>query len=655
MNRCFWFIRPSSLFAFASLSIALIGQLGAQHLVKHEKPQPRGGASSAYEPNRYQILNINNLWTWATYDGQTKGFGTYFPRGTTWTTYVYGFIFGSKAFVDSNKTQPAPYGQHIRVGGSNYSSGLRQGWVIGRGANAVPLDPSLDPRARIYRIRRDWRTAFRDFNGNFTEELRRDAAESYEIKITEVNQQHMQAVFDRYEKDWKEWLPGRGAPFIDRNKNGKYDAPPPFSDTFTHEDLIPGNYDEPGIALGNVNRPADQVIWTVCNDLHRITSVGRFGSEPTGLEIQITLWGYQSDAALGSVFFRRVRFINKGGVEVVYSGARGAFWLDSMYVGQWVDPDLGDNRDDLVGCDTTLDLGYVYNANAIDLEYQKFNMPPPAAGFSLLQGPVIPASNNTGYFDLSLRPGYENLHMTSFTFTNFSSTSRYTDPNGGYYTNALFWYKMLRGFAPLEGPDQRFAHPPEVEAGPFPLAGDPITGAGHIDGLGTDYSYAPGDRRFMISSGPFNMAPQDTQEIVVAYVAGLGADRLSSIASMKTIAQQLQASYPDIEDFSTGVAQREATPSPPEHFSLLQNHPNPFAGVTRIAFSVRQAGETQLAIYDMLGRELRRIVAGRVEPGLHHAVWDGHDQHGRALPSGIYFCRLFVGGEVKARKLVLVR
>lgn len=347
-----------------------------------------------------------------------------------------------------------------------------------------------------------------------------------------------------------------------------------------------------------------------------------------------------------------MRFINKGGVEI-NSNARGAFWLDSMYVGQWVDPDLGDNRDDLIGCDTALALGYVYNANAIDLEYQKFNMPPPAAGFSLLQGPIIPAPGNTAYFDRSLRPDSKNLDMTAFTYC--STGSQYRIPFGGYEASTLLWHKMLRGFAPSAGPDEPYAHPTGTGAGSFPLAGDPITGAGHVDGLGENYSLRPGDRSFMISSGPFNMAPLDTQEIVVAYVAGLGADRLSSIASMKTIAQQLQASYPDIQDFSTGVAQREATPSPPEQFTLLQNHPNPFAGVTRIAFSVRQDGETRLAIYDMLGREVRQIIAGRVEPGLHHAVWDGHDQQGRALSSGIYFCRLFVAGEVKTRKLVLVR
>jgi len=144
-------------------------------------------------------------------------------------------------------------------------------------------------------------------------------------------------------------------------------------------------------------------------------------------------------------------------------------------------------------------------------------------------------------FDLKYKEDYTNLGMTGFSY--FSAGSPYSDPGGGYDTNTIRWYKMLRGYAPLSGPDVRYNHPPGVEAGAFPLSGDPVAGTGHIDGLGHDYSFVPGDRRLLCITGPWEMAPGDTQEVVVALVVGLGSDRLSSVNVMKFNDEFAQATY----------------------------------------------------------------------------------------------------------------
>ncbi|MEK6569741.1 MAG: hypothetical protein AABZ61_00105, partial [Bacteroidota bacterium] len=97
------------------------------------------------------------------------------------------------------------------------------------------------------------------------------------------------------------------------------------------------------------------------------------------------------------------------------------------------------------------------------------------------------------------------------------------------------WWKMLRGFAPLGTlvtADLPYKSGP-FPVSKFPLSGDPVTGKGFVDGLGTNYSFAPGDRRVLSTTGPFTLAPGDTQEIVVGVVGGLGGDRLSSVAVMK--------------------------------------------------------------------------------------------------------------------------
>ncbi|MDZ7360301.1 MAG: T9SS type A sorting domain-containing protein [candidate division KSB1 bacterium] len=523
MKKAFSFLR-----AFLAAGV-LLGLMTGFALAK-EPASEKGKRESlaktaAYQPDIYQILNINNLWSWHRRDGQanhspTGDNGTFYPRGTAWTIYQDGLVFGSRAYVDAQKSRPAPFGQITRVGGATYATGQRQGWVTGLGATAQFVDPA-DPRARIYRVRRDWKEMSAD-------ELRRDAAESNEIAASTVTAAQMQQIADRYLKDWKEWPVDLGAPYIDRNGNGKYDPPP---DNFTVADLIDKKYDEPGIAGADPNSPADQVLWCVFNDLHRPTSTGRFGSEPSGLEIQMTMWGYKRTDALGNMFFRKWRIINKGGVDIDAAGTKGGLYLDSMYVCQWSDPDLGSFSDDLTGCDTTLSLGFIYNGNAVDTDYRKFNLPPPSAGYDFLQGPIVPSPGSRAVFDLKYRNNFKNLGMVGFSY--FSAGSPYSDPTGGYTTNTIRWYKMLRGFAPLDGPDVRYNHPPGVTPGPYPLAGDPVKGTGHVDGKGTNFSFVPGDRRLLIITGPFKLALGDTQEVVVACVMGLGADRLSSISVMK--------------------------------------------------------------------------------------------------------------------------
>lgn len=488
---------------------------------------------SDYQPERYQILNINNITTWAREDGHSNhtptigNNGVIFPRGTTNIIYQDGLLWGASAYIDRDHTIPAPFNQTIRVGGSTYRPSTKAGWVEGIGSVAVAVDPD-HPRARIYRIRRDWQEMSEY-------DLRRDATESFEIPNEEITEFHMQQIKDQYEKDWHEWPVDLGAPFIDRNGNGVFN-PPPLD--FKVRDLIDKNYDEPGIAA-NANMPADQVIWTVYNDLDREQSVGRFGSEPIGLEIQLTIWGYNRSDALGNVYFRRWKIINKGGVDINENGEKGTFFLDSMYVGQWSDPDLGDFGDDLVGCDTVLNLGYIYNGKDSDRRYSEYSLPPPSGGYDLIQGPIVKSLGSQAIYDFQRKYNSRNLKMASFSFITFFSPSYY---HSGYQLSIVY-YKMLRGYAPLSGPDVYYSHPPGIIPGHFPLSGDPVAGTGHIDGQGQYYSFVPGDRRFIMSTGPFQMAPGDTQEVVIAFIAGLGSDRLSSISVMKYNSRVVQSIY----------------------------------------------------------------------------------------------------------------
>lgn len=87
----------------------------------------------------------------------------------------------------------------------------------------------------------------------------------------------------------------------------------------------------------------------------------------------------------------------------------------------------------------------------------------------------------------------------------------------------------------------------------------------------------------------------------------------------------------------------------------LRNQPNPFAGGTRIGYAVPRNGLTTLTIHDLLGREVKRVVAEYRHAGEYSTRWDGEDEAGNRLPAGTYVCRLVSGATVIARTIMLDR
>jgi hypothetical protein len=86
------------------------------------------------------------------------------------------------------------------------------------------------------------------------------------------------------------------------------------------------------------------------------------------------------------------------------------------------------------------------------------------------------------------------------------------------------------------------------------------------------------------------------------------------------------------------------------------NHPNPFNPVTRIVYTVPKAGHLSLKVFDIRGRLVRTLVDDRVEAGADQiATWDGRNDAGAAVSSGVYFYEARTGGEVKVGKMALVK
>ena len=91
----------------------------------------------------------------------------------------------------------------------------------------------------------------------------------------------------------------------------------------------------------------------------------------------------------------------------------------------------------------------------------------------------------------------------------------------------------------------------------------------------------------------------------------------------------------------------------PLRLELAHNAPNPFAGATELCFALPTAGDVDLAVFDVAGRRIRTLVAGRLDAGIHRLVWNGADDAGRPAGAGVYFARLRAGEAVLERKMVM--
>jgi hypothetical protein len=107
-----------------------------------------------------------------------------------------------------------------------------------------------------------------------------------------------------------------------------------------------------------------------------------------------------------------------------------------------------------------------------------------------------------------------------------------------------------------------------------------------------------------------------------------------------------------IEVFIPNTVGTLETPARIPVFQLDASRPNPFSQGTTIRFSLAQAGPVSLVLYDVGGREVRRLIQGVRAAGPHSVSWDGRDDRGEAVPSGIYFMRLAGQDQSDVRKMI---
>lgn len=93
----------------------------------------------------------------------------------------------------------------------------------------------------------------------------------------------------------------------------------------------------------------------------------------------------------------------------------------------------------------------------------------------------------------------------------------------------------------------------------------------------------------------------------------------------------------------------------PRDFSLSQNYPNPFNPQTVIEYALPHDSRVQIAVYNVLGRKVKVLKDQWEEAGYRSVVWDGKDQKGEEVGTGIYFYKIQADSFVKTKKMVLLK
>ncbi len=276
------------------------------------------------------------------------------------------------------------------------------------------------------------------------------------------------------------------APFFDFDGDGIYD---PANGDYPVIDANP----DPSQCGGESFTYADQMVFWVYNDVGNIHT--ETGGLEIGLQVNALAFAFQTSDEINDMTFYRYTLVNKSGNS-----------LSQTYMGQWVDPDLGCFNDDFVGCDTSRDLGIVYNGDPNDdvngcgssIGYGETNIP--ILGIDYFEGPLDTSGRQLGmssfvYYnnDFSVRGN----PRTAAQFRNYQ-TGRWIDGTniefgGDGYNEGTFPFEFM------------FPSSPDEPAGP---------------GVWSECSEGiqPADRRFLQNSGPFVLLPGAENNITVGAV-----------------------------------------------------------------------------------------------------------------------------------------
>lgn len=438
-----------------------------------------------------------------------------------------------------------------------------------------------------------------------------------------------------------------GADFYDGNGDGVYT---PFD--LNLNGVWDANEDAPPLI-------GDSYSYTVFNDAAP-SSGRRFTSmSPMGFEVKQSIFM----KSVPEANFRDVVYIR---YTLNYKGTED--YLDSVIFSCIADPDLGGYNDDQVGYDLLRAGGYVYNSTP-DVQ---FGDRAPSLMITMLQPPFTYEPGVT-YQDVNSNGIYD--HGTDIaldtSYVQYGPVLGQKTAHGAKYipvSSFIHYIQSNPNMGDPATPDQMR----NLQRGGITTLGVPIDPCTWAYGNGSTlgdcgtldpkflYTGSPSglsgwlntnmaDQRFLISAGPFRMEKNKPVDIQLAYVTGLAGSSRNSVNEARKIADFAHHVFrSNYTNFLTGT--ESGLYDTPSEFSLEQNYPNPFNPVTMIKYNIPESGKIKLAVYNLLGQQVKVLFEGVKEKGAHTEVFNA-----TGLSSGVYFYALTFGEKSIQKKFVLLK
>jgi hypothetical protein len=411
------------------------------------------------------------------------------------------------------------------------------------------------------------------------------------------------------------------APFVDVDSNGVYEPQM-------------GDYPDLGIR--------QSMVWWVMNDAGNKKVVEDSIIKTSHLEFQVlasTFSPSNQNQFLNQSLFLDWKILNKGKMK-----------LKNTFVGFFSDPDLGSASDDLIGCHPLKNLVYCYNGDLIDEGPKGYGANPPVVGIKFMEAPGQIATadgvdnDNDGQTD---EPGEKKI-LFSFLGYNPFYPSQIEPPtyysivknylNGKNRFGSPFYYGNY-GIVPVppHNAQTTFMYPGASDTIGYGAGGtvsNPLTLPPWFDGYvdpGNPNPHPPyGDRRFTVSSGPFNFQPGESIRYQFAILVGHGGNRLENIDNLVSVSDSLSRLLPSLNS---------PRPLLPEEVVDIKIYPNPSRDEI---FFLSQNPIDQVDILNVQGSQI--LSEKFSESGRSISL--------KSLRPGIYFLRLVQGGNVVFRRVV---
>ncbi|MGB6067423.1 MAG: FlgD immunoglobulin-like domain containing protein, partial [Desulfomonilaceae bacterium] len=365
-------------------------------------------------------------------------------------------------------------------------------------------------------------------------------------------------------------------------------------------------YDTLGALIGSVQLPIDQTQATSSGWEADTTAVGQISLPKDAYKMIISFVGGRN--ATGTVWADNFIFNGRDGKWA------GQDWNTQLGVPTgwyyWMPPIGGNDGQLNAGFENTIVTNEAAHSGSYSLKF------------------VMPVGRDS-------RDGFVSTHRMPFSYIDSTI-------NPGDYIRVGVWIKASNLL-----PDSAAAHPGQWGVGITPQFVTKLGNNDGFDGTGPDSVFT------LPSVTSFDWTQFYVDFQVPNDKAYTGMEARIHIYSLFT--GTVYFDDMTIQKTSAPTAVSDLGKLVPAQFQVFQNYPNPFNPTTTISYALPNPTSVRVVIYDVLGREVRTLVNGEQQSGVHNIIWNGLNNSGQQVASGTYIYRVKAGDNVQVKKMLFLK